>query len=58
MLFNPDIIKEAHEIIISQKKNDTSHPSLCFNNARIQRQSSKKHLGLYLDEKLSVFGTY
>ena len=38
----------------SKKKQHTSHPSLCFNNARIQRQLIQKHLGLFLDEKLSI----
>ena len=52
MLFNPDIRKQAQEIVFFQKKNDTSHPSLYFNNAQIQWQSVKKHLGLFLDEKL------
>ena len=51
--FNPDITKQAQEIIFSWKKNNTSHPSLYFNNTRIQRQSAQKHLGLLLDEKLS-----
>ena len=56
MSFNPNITKQAQEIIFSRKENDTSHSSLYFNNARIQRQRSKsvqKHLGLFLDEKLS-----
>ena len=53
MPFNPDVTKQAQEIIFSRKKNDTSHPSLYFNNAQIQRQSVQKHLGLFLDEKLS-----
>ena len=56
MSFNPDITKQAREIIFYQKKNDTSYPSLYFNNARIQQQSIQKHLGLFLDEKLSVLG--
>ena len=46
MLFNPDITKQAQEIIFSRKKNDTSHPSLYFNNTLIQRQSVQKHLDL------------
>ena len=53
MSFNPDITKQAQEIIFSRKKNDTSHPNLYFNNAQIQRQSVRKHFGLFLDEKLS-----
>ena len=54
MLLNPDITKQVQEIIFSRKKIDAGHPSLYFNNARIQRQSVQKHLGLFLDEKLSV----
>ena len=53
MSFNRDITKQAQEIICSRKKIDTNHPSLYFNNARIQRQSVQKHFGLFLDEKLS-----
>ena len=50
--FNPNITKQAQEIVFSQKKSDTSHLSLYFNNTRIQRQSVRKHF-LFLDEKLS-----
>ena len=53
MSLNPDIAKQAREIIFSRKKIVTSHPSLYFNNAQIQRQSVQKLLGLFLDEKLS-----
>ena len=49
--FNPDITKQAQEIVFSRKKNDTSHPSLYFNDARIQRPSVHLHLTLFLDEK-------
>ena len=47
MSFNPDIIRQEQETVFSRKKNDTSHPSLYFNNERIQRQSVQKHLGLF-----------
>ena len=53
MSFNPDKTKQGQEVIFSQKKNNTSHPSLYFNNTPIQRKSVQKHLGLFLDEKLS-----
>ena len=53
MSFNHDITKKAQEIIFSRKKNDTIHPSLYFNNTPMQRKSVQKHLGLFLDEKLS-----
>ena len=39
-------------MIFSRKKNDAGHPSLYFNDARIQQRSVHKHLGLFLDEKL------
>ena len=32
MSFNPDIKKQAQEIIFSRKKNNTSHPGLYINN--------------------------
>ena len=51
--FNPDITKQVQEIIFSRKKNNTSHPSLYFNNTPMQRKSVQKHLGFFLDEKLS-----
>ena len=50
MAFYPDITKQAQEVIFSRKKIVTS---LYFNNAQIQRLSVQKHLGLFLDEKLS-----
>ena len=53
MSFNPDITKQAQEIIFSRNKIVTSHPSLDFNNVQIQRQSVQKHFGLFLDEKFS-----
>ena len=53
MSFNPNITKQVQEIIFSRKKNNTSHPSLCFNNTPIERKSVQKHLGLFLDKKLS-----
>ena len=53
MSFNPDVTKQAQEINFSRKKNDISHLSPYFNNTRIQQHSVHKHLGLFLDEKLS-----
>ena len=52
MLFNPDLTKQAQEIIF-RRKTDTNHPNLYFNNEQMQRQSVQKHLGFFLDEKLS-----
>ena len=53
MSFNPGITKQAQEIIFSRKKNNTSHPSLYFDNTTMRRKSVQKYLGLFLDENLS-----
>ena len=53
MVFNPDITKQAVEVIFSAKKDKTNHPLLEFNNIPVARKPFTKHLGLYLDEKLS-----
>ena len=55
MSFDPFITKQAQEITFSRKKNDGTHPSLFFNNSRMQRRFVQKHLGPFLDEKLSFF---
>ena len=52
-MLNPNITKQAQEIVFSRKKNDTSHPFLYFNNARVQWQSVQKHSALFLDENVS-----
>ena len=54
MSVNPDITKQAKEIIFSQKKNHISHPSLYFNIGQMQQKSVQKNLGLFIDEKLSL----
>ena len=53
MSFNPDITKQAQEVIFSRKSNKSFHPDLFFNNSVVQRTSAQKHLGILLDEKLS-----
>ena len=50
--FNPDVSKQAQEVIFSRKKNISNHPAVFFNNLPINRKSTQKHLGLLLDEKL------
>ena len=54
MLFNPDPIKPAQEVIFSRKKNDSAHPNVYFNDIPAERASYQKHLGIYLDEKLNL----
>ena len=53
MLFNPDITKQAIEVIFSSKYKKCDHPNLVFNGIPVARRDSTIHLGVILDEKLS-----
>ena len=53
MLFNPDVSKQAQEVIFSRKENFNNHPVVFFNNLPINRKSTQKHLGLSLGEQLN-----
>ena len=53
MSFNPDLFKQAREIVFSCKALKKSHPKVNFNNSPVVRNTYQKHLGLYLDEKLN-----
>ena len=53
MSFNPDISKQAQEVIFSRKAVKASHPAVFFNDIPVARCSTHKHLGMYLDEKLN-----
>jgi hypothetical protein len=53
MKFNPDITKQAEEVIFSHKRNLVNHPPLEFNTIPVARVDVTKHLGLFLDKKLS-----
>ena len=53
MVFNPDITKQAVEVIFSFKKEKPYHPELIFNGVPVSREEHTKHLGVYLDSKLN-----
>jgi len=53
MKFNPDVTKQAIEVIFSSKYNKGNHPPLSFNGIPVARKDSTKHLGIILDEKLN-----
>jgi hypothetical protein len=53
MLFNPDMNKQAVEVIFSKKRNPGTHPDLVFNSIPVKRENSTLHLGLILDGKLN-----
>ena len=52
MSFNPDLNRQAQEVIFSRKLKKVCHPHLCFNNNNVSQASSQKHLGLKLDNRL------
>ena len=54
MSFNLDRTKHAQETIFSKKTRKSLHSNLYFNDQIIGRSVSHKHLGLTLDEKLSL----
>ena len=51
MSFNPDVSKQAQEVIFSKKTQKLFHPTVLFNNIPVQHSTFQKHLGVYLDEK-------
>ena len=53
MAFNPDISKQAQEVIFSRKAVKASHRAVFFNDIPVARCLTHKHLGMYLDEKLN-----
>ena len=53
MSFNPDLSKQAQEIIFSRKTKTISHPSLRFNNSIVSQSPYQKHLGIFVDAQLT-----
>ena len=53
MLFNPDLTKQAQEVIFSRKNIKTDHPIVYFNETPVAHTTCQKHLGMHLDEKLN-----
>ena len=53
MVFNPDLTKQAIEIIFSCKDKKPDHPEVFFNGIPIAREPHTKHLGVYLDSRLN-----
>ena len=52
MEFNPDPIKQATELFFS-KRLSPNHPPLFFNGSVVTKVNEQKHLGLFLDKKMS-----
>ena len=56
MTFNPDVSKQAQEVVFSRKGITTNHATVYFNNDPVIRENFQKHLGLFLDSKLNFSG--
>ena len=53
MEFNPDITKQATEVLFSCKRIKPNHPQLTFNGNAVVKVKDQKHLGLTLAPNLS-----
>ena len=53
MSFNPEVAKQAQEVVFSCKSQKVNHPKVNSNNSPAIQSSSQKHLGIHLDEKLN-----
>ena len=54
MPFNPDVSKQAQGVIFSKRAQKLFHPTVLFNNIPVKRSTVQKHLGVYLDENLTL----
>ena len=53
MSFEPDTAKQAQGVILSRKLRKIDHQTIYFYDALVTKTNSRKHLGMYLDEKLN-----
>ena len=53
MSVNPDVSKQAQEVVFSRKSHILAHPPVLFKNVPVKKCSIQKHLGIHLDEKLN-----
>ena len=52
MTFNPDLIKQSQEVVISRKLKTALHPPLNFNNNFVKQVLFQTHLDFHLGGKL------
>ena len=53
MPFNPDPNKPAQEVLFSRKKKVSIHLTITLSDIKVKKAPYQKHLGIYLDEKLT-----
>ena len=54
MSFNPDPSKQVKIYIFSRKTKNICHPSLRLNNSIVSKIPYQKHLGIFLDARLTL----
>ena len=55
MIFNPDASKQVQEVVFFRNENASNLRTVYFDNVPVIRENIQKHLGLFLDSKLSFF---
>ena len=55
MIFNPNVSKQAQEVVFSSKTIVTNYATVYFNSDPVIRENFPKHLSLFLDSKLNFF---
>ena len=55
MIFNPDVSKQAQEVVFSRKAITTNHSTVYFDNVPAIGENFQKLLGMILDSKLNFF---
>ena len=53
MQFNPDVTKQAIQVIFSQKRDKPIHPPIYFNESEVVIRQEQKHFGMILDSSLN-----
>ena len=53
MIFSPDPNKPAQEVLLSRKEKVSINPVMNPDNIQVKKVSYQKHLGIFLDEKLT-----
>ena len=53
MRFNPNVRKQAVEVIFWQQRCKPQHPAMSFNTVPVKRDREAHHSGVILDDKLN-----
>ena len=53
MVFNPDLTKQAQEVILSTKSHSPKDSNLYLNSLVVDKVKTQRYLGLKLDQKLN-----